>query len=111
MHHRFVHMRLAGSCVPRIPFRSQGGSPCRADAAMTTAAPEGDDQDARPEGRPRPSRDPHALAERLADWSEAARRAGRTERADRLLLLAWEAYDRAARAVGHPGLATRPLAA
>lgn len=111
MHHRFVYMRLAGSCVPRIPFRNQSGASGRADVVVIAAAPEGGGQAARPEGRPRPSRDPHALVERLTDWSEAARRAGRTERADRLLLLAWEAYDRPARAVDSPGLATRPLAA
>ena len=37
---------------------------------------------------------PRAVAERLADWSDQARRAGRVERSDRLLLAAWEAYDR-----------------
>jgi len=36
---------------------------------------------------------PHAVAERLAIWSEDARRAGRLTRADRLLLAAWEAFD------------------
>ena len=36
---------------------------------------------------------PHAVAERLAIWSEDARRAGRFSRADQLLLAAWEAFD------------------
>ena len=38
-------------------------------------------------------RDPHAVAERLAIWSEAARQAGRIMRADQLLMAAWEAFD------------------
>ena len=38
-------------------------------------------------------RNPHAVAERLAIWSEDARRAGREARADELLLAAWEAFD------------------
>lgn len=64
-------------------------------AAVLTAAPEQDNRRvALPGHRPRPLRDPHAAAARLAGWSEAARLAGRTRRADRLLLLAWEAYDR-----------------
>jgi hypothetical protein len=37
---------------------------------------------------------PRAVAERLADWSDQARRAGRAERSDRLLIAAWAAYDR-----------------
>jgi len=37
--------------------------------------------------------DPHAVAERLAIWSEDARRGGRYERAAALLLAAWEAFD------------------
>ncbi len=36
---------------------------------------------------------PEAVAERLAIWSEDARRAGRLARADQLLLAAWEAFD------------------
>ena len=36
---------------------------------------------------------PHAVAEKLALWSEAARRNGRLDRSDRLLLEAWEAFD------------------
>ena len=36
---------------------------------------------------------PHMVAERLAIWSEQARLAGRVERADRLLVAAWTAYD------------------
>jgi hypothetical protein len=36
---------------------------------------------------------PHAVAERLAIWSEQAREAGRFDRADQLLLSAWEAFD------------------
>jgi hypothetical protein len=43
---------------------------------------------------PRPLLNPHAVAERLAIWADQARRSGRTERADELVLLAWEAYDR-----------------
>lgn len=67
-------------------------------AAVLTAAPEQDNRRvASPGHRPRPLRDPPGVAARLADWSEAARLAGRTRRADRLLLLAWEAYDRPAR--------------
>jgi len=42
---------------------------------------------------PRALINPHAVAERLAIWSEDARRAGRFSRADRLLLAAWEAFD------------------
>lgn len=38
-----------------------------------------------------------AAAERLAEWADEARRAGRTNRADQLLMLAWEAYDRPAK--------------
>ena len=45
----------------------------------------------------RPLTNPHAAAERLAEWADQARQAGRVERADKLLLLAWEAYDRPAR--------------
>ena len=37
---------------------------------------------------------PHAVAERLLSWSEDARRNRRFARADRLLLAAWEAFDR-----------------
>ena len=36
---------------------------------------------------------PRGVAERLAIWSEQARRVGRAERADQLLLSAWSAYD------------------
>lgn len=46
----------------------------------------------------RPLRDPETAAARLADWAEEARCAGRTLQADRLTLLAWEAYDRPRRA-------------
>ena len=42
----------------------------------------------------RPLRYPHATAERLAEWADEARRSGRVQRADKLLLMAWEAYDR-----------------
>ena len=35
----------------------------------------------------------HVKAMRLADLADAARRLGRTEQADRFLLLAWAAYD------------------
>jgi hypothetical protein len=41
--------------------------------------------------------DPHAVAERLAEWADSARRSGRALCADGLLLLAWEAYDRPTR--------------
>ena len=37
--------------------------------------------------------DPHAVADRLANWSDQARQYGRIERAEQLLLKAWEAYD------------------
>ena len=46
---------------------------------------------------PRALRDPHAAAERLAEWADSARRSGRALCADGLLLLAWEAYDRPTR--------------
>ena len=35
----------------------------------------------------------HVKAMHLADLADAARRLGRTEQADRFLLLAWAAYD------------------
>ena len=50
---------------------------------------------------PRRLADPHAVAERLAIWSEEARRAGRLERADRLLFAAWTTYDLPATVVEH----------
>jgi len=57
---------------------------------------------------------PQAVAERLAVWSEDARRAGRVERADQLLLAAWEAFETPAVAdvlsgptPWHPGAANR----
>ena len=42
-------------------------------------------------------RNPHAASERLAQWADEARRSGRVGRADSLLLMAWEAFDRPAR--------------
>jgi hypothetical protein len=36
----------------------------------------------------------HTMTERLLDWREEARRAGRARRGEVLLLLAWRAYDR-----------------
>lgn len=48
----------------------------------------------------RPLRDPDAAAWRLAEWADAARRSGRSARADRLVYLAWEAFDRPRRAAG-----------
>ena len=47
---------------------------------------------------PRPLRDPDAAVARLADWADEARHSGRARRADELLSLAWQAYDRPARA-------------
>ena len=46
----------------------------------------------------RPLMNPHAVAERLAVWADEARRSDRTQCADGLLVLAWEAYDRPDRA-------------
>ena len=46
----------------------------------------------------RPLKHPHPTAERFVVWVEQARSSGRIERADKLLGLAWEAYDRPARA-------------
>lgn len=45
----------------------------------------------------RPLRRPVDVALRLAIWAEAARAAGDTDRADRLCLMAWDAYDRPVR--------------
>jgi len=39
----------------------------------------------------------HGMCERLLDWREEARRAGRISCGGVLLLLAWQAYDRPAR--------------
>jgi hypothetical protein len=36
----------------------------------------------------------YAVTDRLLDWTEQASLAGRRHRAETLLLLAWEAYDR-----------------
>ena len=49
---------------------------------------------------PRPLRDPDAVTWRLAEWADAARRAGRSARADGLVRLAWEAFDRPKRTAG-----------
>jgi len=38
--------------------------------------------------------DRDTIINRLLDWSEEARRAGRVRRAEFLVCLAWEAYDR-----------------
>lgn len=43
----------------------------------------------------RTTADRDAVVNRVLDWSEAARARGREERAQRLLCLAWEAFDRA----------------
>lgn len=81
-------------------------------AAVLVAVPEQDNRRVACLGhRPRPLRDPHAAAVRLAGWSEAARSAGRTRRADRLLLLAWEAYDRPAHTPRSPRASAGLLAA
>lgn len=45
----------------------------------------------------RPLRRPTDVALRLAIWAEAARAAGDVDRADRLCLMAWDAYDRPVR--------------
>lgn len=57
-------------------------------------------------GACRPLRDPEGLAERLADWADEARRSGRMDRADALLLLAWKAYDAPRIGSPHPSLPT-----
>lgn len=44
---------------------------------------------------------PHLVTERLLVWSEEARRRGQPARAEALLLLAWEAYDRPRSACRH----------
>ena len=49
---------------------------------------------------PRPLRDPDAATWRLAEWADAARRSGRSARADGLVRLAWEAFDRPKRTAG-----------
>ena len=46
-----------------------------------------------PRAGDRPLADPEGVADRLVRWVEEARRAGRTHRADALLVLAWVAYD------------------
>jgi hypothetical protein len=38
-----------------------------------------------------------SIVNRLLDWSEQARRLGRVQRAECLVCLAWQAYDRAPR--------------
>lgn len=70
--------------------------------AQTLAAPGAVDRDAdaRMHRAPtplRPLRRPTDVALRLAIWAEAARAAGDKDRADRLCLMAWDAYDRPVR--------------
>ncbi len=50
----------------------------------------------------------YAAADRLAAWSEQARRAGRVERADALLLQAFDAYDRCEHFLGPADGAAQP---
>ena len=111
MHHRSMYtgFNALTSLSESLPDRGDPLGPMT--AALPSPAPEQDNHRFCSGQRPRPLRNPHAAAERLVEWSEAARLAGRTERADRLLLLAWEAYDRPARTLRHAGTAAGLLAA
>ena len=111
MHHRFRHTGFTIALA--LPASHQDWCEPFGQAAITPprSVSEQDNHKFCSEQHCRPLRDPPAVAERLAQWSEAARLAGRRDRADRLLLLAWEAYDRPARASGHPTAATGLLAA
>lgn len=111
MHHRFMHTGLTALLSLSSLLLDRSEPLGRTVAVPPSPTPEQDNHRFYPGQRLRPLRDPHAAAERLAEWSEAARLAGRTERADRLLLLAWEAYDRPARTPRHAGAASGLLAA
>lgn len=111
MHHRFVHTDSTALLSLDVTFLEYSEPRGRTTGVLPSPIPEQDNQRFCPEQRPRPLRNPHAAAERLAEWSAAARLAGRTERADRLLLLAWEAYDRPTRTPRHVGTAPGLLAA
>lgn len=50
-----------------------------------------------------PTRDCEVLVERLTDRADTARGLGRADEADRLLLLAWAAYDDPQRCFGLEG--------
>ena len=111
MHHRSMYTGSSALLSHRVSSLDRGEPLGRTIAAPPSPIPEQDNHRFCPEQQPRPLRDPHAAAERLAEWSEAARLAGRIERADRLLLLAWEAYDRPACTPRHAGTASGLLAA
>lgn len=111
MHHRFMHTGSTALLFLHETLPDRGESLGRTIGAPLSPIPEQDNSRFCSGQQPRPLRDPHAAAERLAAWSEAARLAGRIERADRLLLLAWEAYDRPARTPGHAGTESGLLAA
>ena len=90
--------------APPAPRRARDGSrPAHLHVvAQTLAAPGAADRgaDARMHRAPtplRPLRRPTDVALRLAIWAEAARAAGDKDRADRLCLMAWDAYDRPVR--------------
>ena len=81
MHLRLVHSSATLLSTPRASL-----NPGRCHGAQGLAV-----------ATPRALRHPDAVVERLAEWADEARQSGRTVRADNLLLLAWEAYDRPAR--------------
>ena len=60
---------------------------------FTLAANQGSPKRIAGHGGPRCLADPDAVIARLLDWSDAAHLLGRVEQADKLLLLAWEAYS------------------
>lgn len=111
MHHRSTYTGFNALMPQRVSLPDRGEPLGQTIAAPPCPIPEQDNRRFCSGQRPRPLRNPHAAAERLAEWSEAARLAGRDERADRLLLLAWEAYDRPARTPRHTGTAAGLLAA
>ena len=111
MHHRSMHTDSTALLSLHVTLLEHSEPLGRATDALPSPIPEQDNHRFCSGQRPRPLRNPYAAAERLAKWSEAARIAGRTERADRLLLLAWEAYDRPACPPRHAGAASGLLAA
>lgn len=111
MHHRFMHTDSTALLSLHVAPLEHSEPRGRTTDALPSPIPEQDNQRFHSGQQPRPLRNPHATAERLAEWSEAARLAGRNERADRLLLLAWEAYDRPARTPRHAGTTSGLLAA
>ena len=103
----------AASASPAPRRAREGGRPAhlrlvaqtlavQTSAAQTSAAQAAADRDAgermhRAPTSLRPLRRPTDVALRLAIWAEAARAAGDKDRADRLCLMAWDAYDRPVR--------------